>query len=433
MKLESLDIHELSVNEMCQEFKELKPQRVVCNMRECWNYYLSHDYKKAGGLSQVIIDQTWEELNTGNWKDIDIAWRKIFTLASLVKSMVLCEMNKFELAVKACDMGLLMGAPIHNNILGRVASLLVASKEINGNLCTAPSKQPDNKVILSGKNIEDSSNMHMKRNLAPLEMDAKIVKKSRLELSDPVINKNHEIRSVICPSLFEFQKKYLDSDFPVILKECMIHWPACQENHRWTVNYIKKVAGNRTVPIEIGRQYTSNEWTQKLMTITQFIDSFILNKDPNGYLAQHQLFEQIPELKNDIIIPDYCYLSKSSTESEVENLQEPLVQAWFGPQGTISPLHHDPYDNLFAQITGRKYVRLYNCELSHLVYPHESGMLNNTSQVDVENVDNEKFPNFNKAYYYECILNEGDILYIPRKWWHYVRSLSVSFSVSFWW
>ena len=262
MKLESLDIHELSVNEMCQEFKELKPQRVVCNMRECWNYYLSHDYKKAGGLSQVIIDQTWEELNTGNWKDIDIAWRKIFTLASLVKSLVLCEMNKFELAVKACDMGLLMGAPIHNNILGRVASLLVASKKINGNLCTASSKQPDNKFILSGKNIEDSSNMHMKRNLALLETDAKFVKKSRLELSDPVINKNHEIHSVICPSLFEFQKKYLDSDFPVILKECMIHWPACQESHRWTVNYIKKVAGNRTVPIEIGRQYTSNDWTQ---------------------------------------------------------------------------------------------------------------------------------------------------------------------------
>ena len=30
-------------------------------------------------------------------------------------------------------------------------------------------------------------------------------------------------------------------------------------------------------------------------------------------------------------------------------------------------------------------------------------------------------------------LAPGDALLIPRGWWHYARSLSVSFSVSFWW
>lgn len=33
----------------------------------------------------------------------------------------------------------------------------------------------------------------------------------------------------------------------------------------------------------------------------------------------------------------------------------------------------------------------------------------------------------------DCILEEGDMLYIPPKWWHYVRSLTTSLSVSFWW
>lgn len=33
----------------------------------------------------------------------------------------------------------------------------------------------------------------------------------------------------------------------------------------------------------------------------------------------------------------------------------------------------------------------------------------------------------------DCILEEGEMLYIPPKWWHYVRSLTMSFSVSFWW
>ena len=54
-------------------------------------------------------------------------------------------------------------------------------------------------------------------------------------------------------------------------------------------------------------------------------------------------------------------------------------------------------------------------------------------KVDIENPDLERFPLFAKAPYLECILNEGEMLYIPEKCWHYVRSLSLSFSVSFWW
>lgn len=54
-------------------------------------------------------------------------------------------------------------------------------------------------------------------------------------------------------------------------------------------------------------------------------------------------------------------------------------------------------------------------------------------QVDVENPDLIAFPEFSSAVYQECILKEGQMLYIPPYHWHYVRSLSLSFSVSFWW
>ena len=54
-------------------------------------------------------------------------------------------------------------------------------------------------------------------------------------------------------------------------------------------------------------------------------------------------------------------------------------------------------------------------------------------QVDVENPDLIAFPEFSSAVYQECILKEGQMLYIPPYHWHYVRSLALSFSVSFWW
>jgi ribosomal protein L16 Arg81 hydroxylase len=59
-------------------------------------------------------------------------------------------------------------------------------------------------------------------------------------------------------------------------------------------------------------------------------------------------------------------------------------------------------------------------------------LLCNTSQVDAEMPDLEEFPAFSQATRFECELGPGDALYIPPGWWHHVRSLSVSFSVSHW-
>ena len=233
-----------------------------------------------------------------------------------------------------------------------------------------------------------------------------------------------------CPSLECFRTEFMAQHEPLVLTDCVEHWPAVSASgHRaWTVDYIKRVAGPRTVPIEIGSKYTDSDWGQKLMTVSDFIDQYILNSHQLGYLAQHQLFDQIPELRNDICIPDYCCLGENDHET-VD------INAWFGPEGTVSPLHYDPKHNFLVQVMGRKYIRLYKEEYTECVYPHPDRLLFNTSQVDVENPDLVKFPRFQDAdgHCVECVLKPGEMLYIPPRCWHYVRSLAVSFSVSFWW
>ncbi|KAI5291753.1 Lysine-specific demethylase 8 [Ascosphaera aggregata] len=72
--------------------------------------------------------------------------------------------------------------------------------------------------------------------------------------------------------------------------------------------------------------------------------------------------------------------------------------------------------------------------------------MSNTSEVDVaaiqassssSNEDDAKWdelwPGFLGLEYIETVLAEGDCLYIPIGWWHYVRGLEGGVSVSFWW
>jgi lysine-specific demethylase 8 len=51
---------------------------------------------------------------------------------------------------------------------------------------------------------------------------------------------------------------------------------------------------------------------------------------------------------SDIFEPEYCCLSDNLDEGAVT--EETHINAWFGPKGTVSPLHHDPKHNLLAQV-----------------------------------------------------------------------------------
>lgn len=140
-------------------------------------------------------------------------------------------------------------------------------------------------------------------------------------------------------------------------------------------------------------------------------------------------FDQIPILKNDISTPEYCCLTSKTTDNEV-NVD---IKAWLGPEGTISPMHIDEKHNLLCQVFGSKRIILAAPDDAPNLYPFDGDMLKNTSQIDAEHLDFNRFPLVKNVKFYTFTLYAGEMLYIPPKWWHFVRSLSKSFSTSFWW
>ena len=273
------------------------------------------------------------------------------------------------------------------------------------------------------------------------------------------VNNCPEIRQPIATvsnmSLHEFET-HLKTAQPLIIRGALEHWPALHERPWKNPEYIlkKTFGGRRLVPVEIGRSYTDAGWGQKIITVKEFMDKYMFRSRSSSdededegiaYLAQYDLFAQIPSLRNDISVPDFCYTSPLppapgtplASKPPQSRLEEPILNTWFGPVGTVSPLHTDPYHNILCQVVGKKYVRLYAPEESGRVYPRgkEAGGvdMSNTSEVDVEGWDEERWPLFGRARFIEGVVGEGECLYVPVGWWHYVRALTASWSVSFWW
>ncbi len=105
---------------------------------------------------------------------------------------------------------------------------------------------------------------------------------------------------------------------------------------------------------------------------------------------------------------------------------------WLGPAGTVTPLHCDYDDNIFAQIWGTKRIFLAPPHHDEFLYPREANAILFGSPFDPEAPDFEKFPLARQATMIECIVNPGDLLYVPAGWYHQVRALTFSLSSNRW-
>jgi lysine-specific demethylase 8 len=67
---------------------------------------------------------------------------------------------------------------------------------------------------------------------------------------------------------------------------------------------------------------------------------------------------------------------------------------------------------------------------SRAVYPFPDNIVN--SQVDLADPDLEKFPRLRRTVLYAGTVGPGDVVFIPRGWWHDIRSRTPSVSLNHW-
>ena len=94
----------------------------------------------------------------------------------------------------------------------------------------------------------------------------------------------------------------------------------------------------------------------------------------------------------------------------------------------------DLADNLHTQLVGKKRFWLVDPADSKQLRPN--GLFHgvpNGCAVDLESTSIEDDRALGGLVVHEATLSPGDALYIPRGWWHHVRSVESGISVNHWW
>jgi hypothetical protein len=222
----------------------------------------------------------------------------------------------------------------------------------------------------------------------------------------------------------EFLERYYAVNRPVILTGLL---NGCPARERWTPEYFAEICGDVKVQIMAGRQsdprYELNSETHKReVKMSEYVGMVRDGGASNDYyLVANNSFFDLPETQRLLSeVPQFPeYLDHSDSKGR--------VFLWFGPAGTITPLHHDLMNVMVAQITGRKRFTLIAPEQTPYVY-NDIGVY---SEVDCGSPDYSLHPLYGQATPTSFVIEPGDVLFIPVGWWHYVEALDTSIMVSY--
>lgn len=224
-------------------------------------------------------------------------------------------------------------------------------------------------------------------------------------------------------SLDEFQTRYQLASRPVVLSHLVDQWPAMR---RWTPQYLKTVIGDYPVQI-LDRRSTNPNYEGEYdshradVPFCDYVDRVLAHPESNDFYihAQNQFINQTEAGQR--LLADIPPCPLFDTERTIGN-----TFFWFGPAGTITPLHHDNDDIMFVQVFGRKRWTILSPQQKHLVYTNNGVFCG----VDIEKPDLTKFPLTRFAHPITFVLNPGEALFLPVNWWHHVRALDISVSLS---
>jgi hypothetical protein len=244
-----------------------------------------------------------------------------------------------------------------------------------------------------------------------------------------------------------FHQRYLSGcGQPVIITDAVTTWKAWGT---WSFDQFKSLYGSEGVVASV---WPGDKFL-KMMLLRDYIDyldapggpspgfwidpatKFPCDAPPEAaasplYLSGWRTFSRHPELLEDIVLsPQFVedwlpLLPQALREAMDEATRYFSAGVLIGPAGSLANLHQDFLHShaYLAQIIGRKRCILFSPDDSAALYD---------GKIDPDRPDFLRFPRLRHATAFECILEPGELLFMPCNWWHHVVALEKSMTVNY--
>jgi peptidyl-lysine (3S)-dioxygenase / protease len=251
-------------------------------------------------------------------------------------------------------------------------------------------------------------------------------------------------------SSLQFLRDYVSRNIPLVLRGACRHWPAFR---KWNKSYLIEAVGNAPITVALtpdgrGDRILRDRFIlpyEETMTLSGFFNLFGKRSSPVPY-AQKQC---------DCLRDEYSMLVSDISElpvSDVFSSPPDAINLWIGDDRAVSSLHSDPYENLYAVVSGVKRFTLFPPTDLPYLYRRRVRQaqydvafhIHDTSppteipwfQVDPDQPDFDAFPLFKHATPISVEIGAGDVLYLPALWYHSVAQTpgpdGATIAVNFW-
>ncbi len=217
-----------------------------------------------------------------------------------------------------------------------------------------------------------------------------------------------------------FTKHYLKPRKPLVIKNLTQAWPAL---YKWTPEYLKQAVGDKIVPLYDNSKADPAKPINSAAThmpFPEYID-LIKSKPTELRIFFFNIFKQAPQLLNDVILP----------KDLMGGFLESMPAMFFGGSNSVTFLHYDiDLPHIFhTHFGGRKHVILFENKWKRRLYciPNATYAL---EDYDVLNPDFDKFPALKGIRGQEVFLEHGDTLFMPTGYWHWMKYIDGSYSLS---
>src|SRR5690606_8913437 len=166
-----------------------------------------------------------------------------------------------------------------------------------------------------------------------------------------------------------FIKNYFKPQKPVVIERFIEDWPAFS---KWNLDYMKQVAGNKTVPLYDDRPVSHKDGFNEphaKMKMGDYVD--LLKKEPTRYrIFLWNILQEVPELQKDFNYPEFGL-----------KLMNGLPMLFFGGTDSYTFMHYDiDLANIFHfHFEGKKEIILFDqsqnkhlYKVPHALITHES-------------------------------------------------------------